>query len=182
MRLDVEFEHGADVSPTSPMHRRCGAILLLGHHLGGLQVGTLLSDHLAGLAGVLRSALVGAGLQVREVMQDLTAALGEPPRRPFEEPGSGGGLSWAVGAAVVCGVLAARLCALSFAAMPGECEAWRPPAAGPRGPEDDQEEEELVVRPITKIFRLLLTVICPAFFGSLLNIKHTLVPALLCGA
>lgn len=158
--------------PEGPSPRTAGAAGTL------LATGSFLCDLLAGLAGLLRSALAGAGAHAREAAQGLAVAIGEPPRRPLWEHDAGTGLLWAVDVAVVCVILAACLFALGFATMPREWGAGKELASGAPGPEDEHDE---LVRPIGRGTRVLVAVVFPALSGGLLNVKHSLVSAHLCG-
>lgn len=135
----------------------------------------------AGLAGCLLSGLVGAGAFVKEVIQELTVAIGEPPRRPFEENDAGTRLFWAMDIVVVFFVLATCLFALGFAMMPQECDAGKEPASGlfeVLGPEDEQDE---TVLPFSDGTRMLIALTLPVLSGGVISIKHSLVSAFLCG-
>lgn len=141
-----------------------------------LATGSVLPELLASLARFLRSALTDAGGYVQEAVQSLTVAVGEPPRWPFEEGGTGH-LLCMVDAAILCSILAACLFVTGFAMMPRECDVVKEAACGAIGSEDDQEE---VVRPTSKETRMLMAVVC-ALSGGVLNIKHELLSTLLCG-
>lgn len=137
---------------------------------------------LADLACFFFSSVTGAGALVREVIQDLTVAIGEPPRRPFEENDVGHCLSWAMDIVVVCFVLAACLFALSFASMPQECSAGDRLASGffeALRPEDEQDDEAVLRS--SDGFRMLIALTLPVLSGVAVSIRHSLVSALLCG-
>jgi len=138
-------------------------------------------DLLAGFAALLLSAMTGAGAFVKESIQDLSVAIGDPPRRPFEENGAGNCLAWAMDIVVVCFILAACLVALGFAMMPQECILGQEPAAGlfeALRRDDDQEEPVL---PFSDGARMLIALALPVLSGGAISIKHSLVSALLCG-
>jgi hypothetical protein len=140
--------------------------------------GSFISDLVADLAGFLHSALTSAGAYVREAIHDLTVAIGEPPRRPFEENDAGNGLFWTMDIVIVLLILATCLFASGFVTMSRECDVGKEPASGSFGSEDEQEE---VARPISRGTRMFMAIILPALSGSMLNVKHSLVSALLCG-
>jgi len=142
-----------------------------------LATSSILPELLAGLARFLRSALTDAGAYVQEAIQSLTLAVGEPPRRPFEE-NDAWHLVCLMDLAILCFILATCLFAVAFAMMPRECEVGKELASGAIGSEDEQEE---VVRPICRGSRMFMAVIFSALAGGVLNIKHRLLSALLCG-
>jgi len=125
------------------------------------------------LARCIRTTLTGAGTQLKEVVQGLTALIGEPPRRPFEESAAGM-LVWAYDAALVCLIVATCLFALGFATMPPQqCGMGR--ASGVLGSGDVREFGRL------KDTWMLMTVALIVLLGALLGMKSPLVSALICG-
>ncbi|CAK0805535.1 unnamed protein product [Prorocentrum cordatum] len=151
---------------------------------GGGSTGTsfascsFLKDLVADVPVLLRSVLRGAAAYARDSLDGLAAAAGEPPRRPFEDAGAPSWLPWAVDAAIVCGILAVVLFALAFAAMPRPCGGGQ--EAEPGGAEGAGGPTELA-KGGAKVFRVVMMAVLPAVSGALLNVKHVLVPALLCG-
>lgn len=146
-----------------------------------LATSSFLFDLLTGLFGFLLSALTGAGALVKETIQDLTVAIGEPPRRPFEENDAGNRLSWAMDIVVVCFVLAMCLFALGFAMMPQECNAGKEPASRffeALWPEDEEDE---AVPHFGDGTRMIIALTLPVLSGGAVSIRHSLVSALLCG-
>lgn len=142
-----------------------------------LATSSILSELLAGFARFLRSALTGAGAYVQEAIQSLTLAVGEPPRRPFEE-NDAGHLICIMDVGILCFILAMCLFAVSFASMPREDEVGKELASGPFWSEDEQEE---VVRPVCKESRMFMAVVFSALAGGVLNINHWLLSTLLLG-
>jgi len=108
----------------------------------------------------------------------LTVAVGEPPRRPFEE-NDAGYMFCIVDVAILCLIIAACLLAVGFATMPRECEVGEGPASGALVSEDEQEEN---TRPIIgKETRMFIAVVFSALSGGVLNVKSSVLSALLCG-
>lgn len=136
-----------------------------------------LMDLVARIPVLLRSVLRGAVAYTRESFDNLSAAAGEPPRRPFEDPDAPGGLPWAVDAAIICCILAVAMFALAFATMPRDCEGSKDPES--THAEGTPEQTEFA-KGGAKVFRVILMAVLPAVSGAMLNVKHVLVPTLLC--
>ncbi|CAK0804310.1 unnamed protein product, partial [Prorocentrum cordatum] len=139
--------------------------------------GSFLLDLAAKVPALLRSALQGAGACAREAFGGLSAALGEPPRRPFEDPSAPGGLPWVADVAMVCCILAVVMFVLAFATMPRGCEVGEDPDAVH---EEDPAEQTGFARIRARLFRVIVVAIMPAAAGATLNAKRALIPALLC--
>jgi len=125
---------------------------------------------------LLRSGLRSARAHAKEAIDSLSVAIGEPPRRPLEDPDAPSGLPWAADLAIICCILAVVMVVMAFATMPGDC-----------GSSEDQDAAHVAVtveqtgfaKCCDKFIRVMLVVIFPAIGGSVLNVPHPLIPALL---
>lgn len=150
----------------------------MGSEQMGHASGAVLPDLVGGFVSLLSSALKGVGAQMKESINDLFVAIGEPPRRPFEDADAPSALLWAADIAIIFFALATVLFVLCFVTHIRGCEANKDPDAETAWSPDGKPE---VTSPLTKSVRALAIIVLPALSGGMLNLKHPLVPALLCG-
>lgn len=107
----------------------------------------------------------------------MPVALGEPPRRPLEDPDAPRSLPGEVAdLAIVCCILAVAMFAMASATMPHDCGSSEVHDATLAAA---SLEETGFAKCRAKFFRVLLVAIFPAVGGGLLNVQHPLIPALL---
>lgn len=141
-----------------------------------LASGSSLIGYVDRIPALLRSVLRNARSYAKNAIDSLSVAIGEPPRRPFEDPDAPSGLPWAADIAIVCFVLAAVMVVMAFATMPSDC-----------GSIEDQDaalaavtvEQTGFAKCRAKFIRVLLVVLFPAVGGGVLNLEHPVIPALL---
>jgi hypothetical protein len=141
-----------------------------------LASGSSLMGFVGRIPELSRLALRNARACAKNAIDSLSVAIGEPPRRPFEDPDAPSGLPWAADIAIVCFVLAAVMVVMAFATMPSDC-----------GSSKDQDAAHAAVtveqtgfaKCRAKFIRVLLVAIFPAVGGGVLNVQHPVIPALL---
>jgi len=139
---------------------------------------SFLMDLFTKIQVLLRSVLGSAVAYAKDSFYSISVATGEPPRRPFEDPDAPSWLPWVVDVAIIFCILAVAMFVLAFATMPRDCE----------GSEDKESthaegtvEHGEFAKSGAKVFRVILMAVLPAVSGAMLNVKHMLIPALLCG-
>jgi len=132
------------------------------------------------IPALFRSGLRSARAHAKEAIDSLSVAIGEPPRRPFEDPDAPSRLPWVADLAVICCILAVVMLVMAFATMPGDC-----------GSSEDQDAANAAVtveqtgfsKCCEKCIRVMLAVIflavCVDEGGAVLNVQHPFIPALL---